>query len=207
MNRIPTSNDSLIGFKNCANESFSETSFIKKLQKSFNPDSFTCQGCSCVGNCKKSSSYKRYFITPENYNSSNSDDQRINVDCIYCKTCNYHHANLYDMIIPYRSYSLSFIMQVLSDYAKHNCTIVELCDKWHIAISTLYNWRDTFRRHYQMWCHAMFLRDKLSDSINQVFNQPNIISDFFNTTSFSFLQPNNKTHSHLSVSVRRFMPS
>ncbi len=206
MNRIPTISSSIASYtKKLTNRS--EISFIKQLQQSFNPDTFTCQGCGCKGNSRKSSSYRRYFITLENYNSGNIDDQFIYIDCIYCKTCNYHHANLYDLIIPYRSYSLIFIMNVLSDYAKHACSITELCSKWHIAISTLYSWRNTFRHHYQMWCYAMLLHDKPSDSINQILYQPNIIMNFFSTASFSFLQPNHKTHSSLAVTLRRFMPS
>ncbi|WP_276624136.1 DUF6431 domain-containing protein [Syntrophomonas wolfei] len=64
-----------------------------------------------------------------------------------CKSCGHTHAILPEVIIPYRSYSILFILTVLRDYYTRSDDIWEIGDKYQIAVSTLYLWIHLF--HWQ----------------------------------------------------------
>ena len=213
MNRIQIIYPSIVDFDRSISPSCTEIDKINHTKSLINPDTVKCHGCGCVGNCKVSISYKRSFITPENYQSHDPDASLITIDCLYCKICDYTHANLYDPIVPYSRHSLRFIMRVLYDYTKHmlsskdnSLTVEKICQKWYISVSTLYRWKNRFSHHYQLWCAAICLKEKMNEQLDQVFQSKGSTCEFFQKTSFSFLQPNKKTHAHRIPGLCRDMP-
>lgn len=76
---------------------------------------------------------------------------RITVSRIICSSCGHTHAILPEIIIPYGSYSLIFILTVLRDYYLSQMTVQALCDKYMIATSTLYAWKRLFQIHKKLW--------------------------------------------------------
>ena len=217
MNRIQIIKSSLLDFESSISPDNTEADIIKHAQSLIKSDSFKCQGCGCTGSCRSSVRYLRYLITPENYQCHNHEFMRIIIDCFHCDTCKYTHANLFDSIIPYSSHSLRFIMHVLVDYASHtlatsshargdNLTIEMICRKWDISVSTLYRWKRRFVRHYQLWCAAILLKEKMKTQLEHVLSSQDIVRDFFDTTAFSFLQPNKKTHAHRIPGSSRSLP-
>lgn len=167
-------------------------------------DTFTCHGCGASGQCRFSSHYRRHLITLENFEDP---EPIVLIPCVYCPNCDYFHAILPDIIIPYCSYSLRFVLTVLYSYAFRVCSVEALCTKWHIAVSTLYNWISLFNRDYDCWAQAIHrIRRTLLKSCCHILEANDLPRDFFLRFRFSFLQANQKTHSKPLPQKRRAIP-
>ena len=121
---------------------------------------------------------------------------RITVTRIICSSCGHTHAILPEIIIPYGSYSLIFILTVLRDYYLAHMTVQELCDKYMIATSTLYAWKRLFLIHKKLWLGILtdaatksltFLSSLLSPATSKD------LATFFQNHAQSFLQGVTKT--------------
>ena len=69
--------------------------------------------------------------------------------------CGKTHALIPDNLIPYSSYSLRFILFLLWKFSICSCTVTQFCNKWCIAISTIYKWLHMFIEHYNLWFGAI----------------------------------------------------
>lgn len=58
-------------------------------------------------------------------------------------------------MVPYRSYSLRFILTVLRSYFLHRMSVEEICATYGIAISTLYQWKRLFLKQKALWLGAL----------------------------------------------------
>jgi hypothetical protein len=72
-----------------------------------------------------------------------------------CESCGRTHALLPDVLIPFGSYSLRFVLTILRAYKNRTGTVAELCMDWEIAISTLYGWIHLFIDHHNAWCRIL----------------------------------------------------
>ena len=144
------------------------------------------------------------------------------IPCVRCEGCGgYCHAVLFDLLIPYSSYTLLFIMTVLGDYLNRKGTVQDICEKWEISLPTLYAWKRRFMVHYDHWCDSLRkirfanaqasysassstdrstfysqLCLRMKNALNHVFSFSGFAANFFaKIRKFSFLQPNQKTHS------------
>ncbi len=138
MNRIQIIHSSLYALESSISPDHTEIDMIKHAQSLLNPAGFKCQGCGCTGSCKHSVKYERSLITPENYQSHDPDATRITIDCFYCDTCDYVHANLFDVIPPYSRHSLRFIMYVLADYADHMRSLVSGSKRHGLTVADIW---------------------------------------------------------------------
>lgn len=68
-----------------------------------------------------------------------------------CLSCKGTHAILPASIIPYGSYSLLFIITVLKEHYDGSLTVAQLCRKYRISPSTLYEWKALYRKHKKVW--------------------------------------------------------
>lgn len=138
-------------------------------------------------------SYERYLISYEN---GSIITNIIDITRIICSSCNSTHAVLPEIIIPYSSYSLLFVLSVLKDYFMPNTTISSLCEKYDISVSTLYKWKRLFLLHKQLWLGIIenIYQDALEflSSIPEI-NSSKAFHDFFSRNNFSFLQRGSKT--------------
>lgn len=145
-----------------------------------------CPYCGCNNNHTFHSYYDRNMIT---ISEGLRFNLTVSVPRIKC-SCGRTHAIIPDILIPYGSYSLRFIITVLCSYLTRNCSINELCDKFEISKSTLYDWIHLFVEHYNLWVgaineiHALTLK-----AINFILDTSNFTSSFFKKFKFSFLQP------------------
>ena len=74
----------------------------------------------------------------------------LRVPRVKCASCGHTHALLPEMLIPYSSYSLRFVLTVLEAYFLHAHTVEEICETYQIAHSTLYVFRSLFFFHKRL---------------------------------------------------------
>ena len=145
-----------------------------------------CPYCGCNNNHTLHSYYDRNMIT---ISEGLRFNLTVSVPRIKC-SCGRTHAIIPDIIIPYGSYSLRFIITVLRSYLTRNCSINELCDKFEISKSTLYDWIHLFVEHYNLWVGAINEIYALTlKAINFILDTSNFTSSFFKKFKFSFLRP------------------
>ena len=116
---------------------------------SFNPSKHVCPICGAVGRFRLIQPYERYMISTC---GSCRVETILSIRRFQCESCGHTHALLPDVLIPYGSYSLRFILTILSGYLKRSCPIVDFCRHWNIAVSTLYEWIHLFIDQYNAWC-------------------------------------------------------
>jgi hypothetical protein len=113
----------------------------------------------------------------------------VNVLRLRCDSCTHTHAILADILIPYGSYSLLFILLVLRDYFLRVKTVEALCLKYHISTSTLYAWIHLFHRQKALWLGV--LEDLYVSSLaflSLLDRSDTFTQRFFRRFGFSFLQ-------------------
>jgi len=121
---------------------------------------------------------------------------KITVSRIICSSCGHTHAILPEIIIPYSSYSLIFVLTVLRDYYLSHTTVQALCDKYMIATSTLYAWKRLFQIHKKLWLGI--LEDAITEPLTFLARLPSPstsedLASFFERHAQSFLQGVTKT--------------
>lgn len=165
---------------------YSDRQLFDAAVSSFRPSSCRCPKCGAVGRFSRIRPYRRSMVSAEN--GSRSDTQLI-VPRFRCDSCGCTHALLPDSLIPFGSYSLRFVLTVLLAYLCRSNTVVDFCDHWQIAVSTLYGWIHLFRSHYNAWCRILdrilWVTQKSLDSVSAF---PAFPSDFLDRFGFSFLQ-------------------
>lgn len=104
--------------------------------KEFNPDKFSCPLCkSKHPNWKRHATYERYILSFEN---GTSITYLVFIIRYRCSSCEHTHALLPEFLVPYRSYSIIFILSVLKDYFTKSLTIEKICEKYQVSASTVY---------------------------------------------------------------------
>lgn len=136
--------------------------------------------------------YTRYLVGFENNAPAN---HIIDITRIICSSCEHPHAILPEVIIPYSSYSLTFILSVLRDYYL-KMKIKDICEKYQISVSMIYAWKLLFIQHKQLWLGI--LEDIYHSSLEFLstipkFNTSNDLRWFFEQNELSFLQGVTKT--------------
>ncbi len=138
-------------------------------------------------------SYMRYLISYEN---GTIITDIIAITRIKCSSCKAPHAVLPEILIPFKSYSLKFVLSVLKDYYQSNRTVASLCEKYHISVSTLYAWKKLFLIHKKLWLGIV--ENIYQDASKFLSSLPDIntskdLFQFFLQTGHSFLQRISKT--------------
>lgn len=168
---------------------FNKTSDLALFHQStadFSLGDFICPKCGRAQDCKMIQPYNRYLITLE---ADVQTTHIVSVNQVRCDSCSSIHAVLPDVLVPYSSYSLSYILTVLRDYFLRPFTVEALCSKYSIAISTLYAWVKLFHLHKRLWLGL--LEDLKISALS--FLESLLASDFSSAcfvslTSFSFMQ-------------------
>jgi hypothetical protein len=108
----------------------------QEYMREFNPSDFPCPVCRTKHpGWKKHATYDRYIISFEN---GKSISYLVLIIRYKCSSCGHTHALLPEFLVPYRSYSLLFILSVLKDYFSKSITIEKICEKYDISASTIY---------------------------------------------------------------------
>ena len=149
-----------------------------------------CPCCGSTSNHRIYSAYERNLIT---FDDGARNDHIVTIPRIKCN-CGHTHAILPDVLIPYGSYSLRFILLVLSEYLIKSLTINELCLKYQIVKSTLYSWIHLFLDHYNLLAGILASINKLCpEGIDWINSYIGLTKDFYAKFHFSFLQPHHLT--------------
>ena len=104
----------------------------------------SCPVCGAKGCMDMSGHYERYLVS---WSDGSVISRTITVERYQCASCGHTHAILPSCLIPYKSYSLRFILIVLRSYFLHVSPVEKLCEGYGISISTLYRWLKLFQRH------------------------------------------------------------
>jgi len=159
-----------------------------------------CPFCKTKGRCYIFGHYIRNLI---DYCLGNIKYEQIVITRVKCKSCKHTHAILPDLIIPYSTYSLTFIMRVLMVYLNHSLTVEALCKKYNISHSMLYRWRNLYYKHKELWLGVLkSVETEGSGFLSEIFEMPkfsDFASSFFALSSFSFLQ----SHMNPAYTYRR----
>lgn len=106
-----------------------------------------CPYCGAKGACRKRGSYERNLVI---FHDGKPEVLRLKVPRVQC-SCGRSHALLPDLIVPYLSYSLPMILQVLYDYFYTHLTVQGTCDKYLITPPVLYRLKKQFLLHKKEW--------------------------------------------------------
>lgn len=162
---------------------FSYDTFINH----YNPITEVCPYCHSSGNCIKHGYYYRYII-----NTSDASSLSLSrILRVKCKSCNHTHAILPDFIIPYRLYSLIFIVRVLKEFFGKTMSINQICNYFTISKQLFHKWKSIYLLHRSNFLGSMkSISENVAKIINDLYNlqlQP-FLRDFFLHEGVSFLQ-------------------
>ena len=165
----------------------------KELLDAAAPNSECCPGCGARGCCSPHASYTRWMISIQN---GKREETLLTIDRVWCASCECTHALLCDVLIPYGSYSLRFILHVLRAYLDRNGTVAALCEGFRIAVSTLYAWIDLFNEHANLWLSVLERFTRVTRQVLDFFEDIDTLPfSFFRRYGFSFLQDRGTTRS------------
>lgn len=151
-----------------------------------------CPYCDSKGQMILHDSYSRYMITLK---GNRIETKILQIPRVKCASCGHTHAVLPEVLIPYSSYSIRFVLTVLKDYFLHTHTVEKICEMYQIAHSTLYAFRDLFFSHKKLILGALNdAQKKQSDFIAEIDGQ--LLFQFWKSFRFSFLQADHASDFH-----------
>ena len=177
----------LLNFK--INFSFrSAKSRLLSFMKCFDPKNETCPSCGAKGQCRIYASYERYIV---DLNGGEVVSDILQIKRVLC-SCGHTHAILPDFIVPYRQYSLPFILFILKIWFSHAMTADDIEDTYGVSYKVLVRWRDIYGNHKDLWLGIVKSRQVSSlDFIENIFTQDpfsGFTIGFYQKTLYSFLQ-------------------
>lgn len=143
-----------------------------------------CPFCQAKGYLRLFGHYRRYLAEWDGHAQKSST---ITVSRYICDLCGHTHALLPSCIIPYRSYSLRFLLTVLRAYFTRTCPVEQICSRYGITVSTLYRFVQLFREQKALWLGV--LEDAAVNGVNFTdLIDGTFVRDFFSAFCFSFLE-------------------
>ena len=166
----------------------------EQLINSFISKDRNCPICGTNQSCSNHGSYERCMITIA---GQTRKEVMVSINRVICSSCGKTHALLPDLLIPFASYSLKFVLHVLRAYLCRTGTVAQLCESFAISISTLYKWIHLFKEHANLLLSSLDQIQWMNKkSLDFILNMVAIPWLFFNRYKFSFLQ-NHKRHSQV----------
>lgn len=115
---------------------------------SYSWENEVCPWCGSKGNCVFHGSYMRSMA---DFVHGKAAYGEVCVLRVRCTSCGHTHAILPDVVIPYSTYGLFFILRALAEYFLHLHTVQDICARFGITVSILYRWKGIFLAHKQEW--------------------------------------------------------
>ena len=109
-------------------------------------------------------SYTRYLIS---YEYDKYKDYIVSVPRYLCSSCGHTHALIPEIAIPYSSYSIIFILNVLKDRFLDNMSVAAICQKYVISVSTYYRWKKLYEQNRLLWLGVL---EKITSSSGEFLN-------------------------------------
>lgn len=165
--------------------------FDKTVEKS-NFLGQVCPYCNSKEQMIPHDTYSRYMITIK---GNRIESVLLRIPRVKCTSCGHTHAVLPEMLIPYSSYSLRFVLTVLKDYFLHVHTVGQICEAYQIAHSTLYAFRALFLSHKRLILGV--LNDALEQAVDFIAElDGQFLFRFWKSFRFSFLQADHTADFH-----------
>ena len=155
----------------------------------FQPALETCPICGSTGNCHIHDYYGRSII---DFRNGRRQKANLCIMRVFCESCEHAHAVLPDIIVPYSSYSLFFILFILGEYFAGLHTIEQLCERFDVSPKQFHKWLKLWHSHKEQWLgmldasetdNAAFFRQLILQYSYSAFSM-----DFIRLTARSFLQ-------------------
>jgi len=179
----------------------SATSLFHRFINSFLPERESCPYCGAAGTCSSFGSYDRYII---DFVAGRSTEVSVKVPRVRCSGCGCTHAILPDVLVPYRSYSLFFMLHVIGEYLAHIRTVEQTCLRFGITVSMFYRWLRVFKAHKEEWLGALKSFETEDTTLFYDLTHCDPFSafskEFYHRTLLSFLQ------SHRNPANCRYQP-
>lgn len=107
------------------------------MQNNLLAETSSCPSCGAPKETfHKDGHYERDFIC---YEAGTPVYHRITIYCVECSSCGHSHALEPSVIVPYSSFSLTFLMNIIyAKLTKRFLTVEQLCDHFGISVSTYY---------------------------------------------------------------------
>lgn len=162
---------------------------FESYMNKFNPELETCPVCNSTNNCSVHAYYDRYLT---DFCNGRQHSSCIRVLRLVCSSCAHTHAVLPDLIIPYRTYSLFFILRVLAEHFLNLSSVESICDRFDISAGTFYQWLRLWHEHKAEWLGI--LSDLESSDyaflkhILRYIRFSDFLMPFYRKTAVSFMQ-------------------
>lgn len=147
-----------------------------------------CPNCRTKGRLSFYPSYERNLV---GYGNGSVQENRVTIRRVYCSSCETTSAILPDIIVPYKTYSLLFILHVLKAYFFRKGSVPALCAHFGIAAATLYAWKMRYLTHKVLHLGVL---EKYFHTEDPHLSEPasiffsGFLSTFSHRFGFSFLQ-------------------
>ena len=155
----------------------------------FSPGREVCPLCGAKGQCKIHAYYDRNLV---GFAGGRPMWEKILILRVICESCGHTHAILPDIIIPYDSYSLFFILRVLGERFVLKTTVDRLCERFCITRNQFYKWLKLWREHKKLWLGVLNSLETTSRSFLKALTTMESLSEFtaafISTYAHSFLQ-------------------
>lgn len=158
--------------------------------KDFNIHAEPCPGCGAKGHLSWHDEYSHHLA---DYYDGKLQEGSVAIRMVSCSSCRqtHTHAVLPDLFIPYKSYSILFIMLVLRASILRTDSVASLCARYGISTSTFYSWKKRYCTHKSLHLDKiekyLFEKDPHLTGKTPIY-ATSFLYDFFRRFCFSFLQ-------------------
>ena len=159
----------------------SSKSLFDSYMEQFQPELETCPICGSTGNCHIHDYYGRSII---DFLSGRKQKENLCIMRVFCDSCEHAHAILPDIIVPYSSYSLFFILFILGEYFAGLHTIEQLCERFDVSEKQFHKWLTLWKSHKKQWLGI--LNDSEKD--NNAFYRHLVLLDSYSSFSMDFIR-------------------
>lgn len=147
----------------------------------FQPELETCPVCGSTGNCHTHDYYGRTII---DFRTGKRLKDNLCIMRVFCENCEHAHAILPDIIVPYSSYSLFFILFILGEYFAGLHTIEQLCERFDVSEKQFHKWLKLWQSHKEQWLGML----GASETDNAAFFRQLILLDSYSAFSMDFIR-------------------
>jgi hypothetical protein len=153
-----------------------------------------CSNCGAKHSLVFWANYKRHLLT---YHNGKVIDNIVSIPRFKCKSCPTTHAIIPPVLIPYKSYSFSFVVSMIYDYVTKKFKSVEvLSEHYDVSLRTFYRILNNFKLNKKLWLgllesNVMSVKDFISKIRFYSYKEiERFACEFFSRFKISLFQKN-----------------
>lgn len=164
----------------------SDYELLKASETAFDPGTCQCPHCKAKGRMRPITPYARKMISEDRYPEGHPPV--VIIRRYECGLCGHSHALLGDVLIPYSSFTITYVLKVLYGYLTRPGRVDDYCLSIDISITTLYSWIHAFISHYNFWCKAVDRIVSLcASALDNICSSDGFLNDFISRFPFPFM--------------------